>query len=778
MKRYYLSFIFFLSLISNAYCQQLTGIVTDAITHEPLPGVTVTSADSAQSTKVSAVTDRRGMFVIKKSTALKFAMIGYESKKMQVTGNNVYVALQPSSLNLQQVVVSASREGQARQDAPIAISKISSVQINDTKATAIYQLLNKVPGVNMVNLNSEQHMMQIRQPITTKALYLYLEDGLPIRPTGIFQHNALYEINIAAVKDIEVIKGPASSLYGSNAIGGAVNFITQGPPQGYSGYVALQGDNYHYRRADASGGFTAGKFGLFVGGYIADQKNGWQDYSDFRKRSININTTYDFSSATRLTTQASYNYLYTETAGSLDSIRFYSKKYGSNQEFSYREVKATRASTRLEHHWSDRNYTFITAFFRSNVTGQLPNYYISDVRNSSGQYLSSNGQINEQSLKSYGLLTQHRSDFSFLNSKLIVGASVDNSPSKYFAKYLSIKKDVANNYYTGYTNTDSLIDNYKIKLLNTAVYAHYEFKPVDALRIVTGLRYDRVYYNFNNSLPANRTKYKQQQKNSFNIIAPKAGFTYDLGNNNGFYGNFSVGFQPPETGDLYSSRQTRPVDQASFYNYEVGGWLSALNKKMYLELSVYDLEGRNEIISVLQPDNTTQNENAGATRHRGIEYGLTYLPVNQLAFRFSGTNAWHTYVNFSTIQTVGGKSSTVYYDGNRMINAPAWIANSEVTYKPAYLQGFRSSFEWQHIGPYYKDNANTRRYEGYDVFNLRLGYDLHQTALKGIGVWFNVINLTNRLYATNVTSSTYSDTYYAAPPRTYTVGISYSFAKH
>jgi iron complex outermembrane receptor protein len=108
----------------------------------------------------------------------------------------------------------------------------------------------------MVDLGNEQHTMAIRQPITYNALYLYMEDGLPIRPTGIFNHNSLYEINMSGVRDIEVIKGPASSLYGSNAIGGAVNFITQGPPAGYAANVSVQGDNYHYRRVDADGGFT------------------------------------------------------------------------------------------------------------------------------------------------------------------------------------------------------------------------------------------------------------------------------------------------------------------------------------------------------------------------------------------------------------------------------------------------------------------------------------------------------------------------------------------
>jgi outer membrane receptor protein involved in Fe transport len=785
MKRYFVLILFY--FIANATSAQriISGTVTDAVTHEALPGVIVSSMDSAATSttvvKTFGQTTVHGRFncTVTDHQRIKFSMMGYTTKiAAQPQGNTLNIELTPSAVDLQPVVVSASREGQARQDAPIAISKLNATQIQDAKAVFIDQLLNKVTGVNMVNLGNEQHMMEIRQPITTKALYLYMEDGLPIRPTGIFQHNALYEINMAGVKDIEVIKGPASSLYGSNAVGGAINFITQGPPEGYSGYVSLQGDNYHFRRADANGGFTAGKFGLFAGGYVADQTNGWQDYSDFHKRSVTLKTTYEFDKNTHLTTQGEYNYLYTQTPGSLDSAHFYSRSYGSNQRFAYREVQAVRASAKLEHFWNDKNYTFLTAFFRGNSTGQLPSYYIADVRNSQGQYLRSDGQINDQKLRSYGLLAQHRADFDFLNSKLIVGAYLDNSPSSYNAKYLKIQKDVTNNYYTGNTNTDSLIDNYSIHLFNTAAYAQYELNPFKALRIVTGLRYDRVSYDFNNSLPPNRTKYKQRQQNDFNIMAPKAGFTYELAQNTGFYGNFSVGFQPPETSDLYSSRQLHPVSQATFYNYEVGGWLSALDKKLYFELSLYDLEGRNEIISVLQPDNTTQNENAGATRHRGIEYSLTWMPIQSISFRFSGTNALHTYVHYSSVLTVAGKSITVYYDGNRMINAPAWIANSEVTYKPLFLPGFRTAFEWEHIGPYFKDNANTRKYEGYDVFNWRLGYDLKQTSLKGIGIWLNVLNLTNRLYATNVTSSTYADTYYAAAPRTYTLGISYTFSKH
>lgn len=760
----------------------ISGTVTDAITHEPLPGVTVVPADSsaAAGNRASVNTNREGKFTVTYSAQLKFSMVGYVSQIIGVTGGKLlHIVLSPSNTDLQPIVVSASREGQSRQSAPIAITKINPVQIQETKATALYQLLNKVAGVYMVNLGNEQHTMAIRQPITYNALYLYLEDGLPIRPTGIFNHNSLYEINMGSVKDIEVIKGPASSLYGSNSVGGAVNFITQNPPAGYAGNVQLQGDNYHYRRVDANGGFTSGKFGLYAGGYIAHQKDSWQDYSDFDKYSGNLKATYDFSSSTRLTAAATYNYLNTQTPGSLDSAHFYNKSYGSNQRFTYRKVYAFRASTRLDHAWSAKSNTFVTLYFRDNSTAQLPSYYIADVRNAAGQYLSSNGQVNDQKFQSYGLLAQHRMDFDFLHSRLIAGVYVDDSPSSYYAQSLNIQKDVVNNYYTGFTNTGVYIDDYRIKLFNTAAYAQYELHPIEALRLVAGLRYDRVHYDFNNGLPPTNTKYKQQENNDFNIVAPKLGLTYNFSNHTGLYANYSVGFQPPETGDLYSSRQTTPLKQAHFDNYEVGGWFTAFNKKLYTEVSLYDLEGHNEIISQLLPDNTTQNQNAGATRHRGVEYSVTYAPVQQLAFRFSGTNAVHTYKDYSEVLTnSSGQSYTTSYNGNRMSNAPAWIANSEIIYKPSFVPGFRIAPEWQHINHYYTNAANTKSYSGYNVYNLRLGYDFKPTMLKGAGIWFNVINVTNKLYATTVTSSTYGDTYYAAPPRTYTLGISYSFSKN
>ncbi|WP_374164566.1 TonB-dependent receptor family protein [Arcticibacter sp. MXS-1] len=675
---------------------------------------------------------------------------------------------------LNDVVISASREKQLRKDVPAAITKIDPQIIKETRATALYQLLNKAAGVYMVNLGNEQHTMAIRQPVSYNALYLYMEDGVPIRPTGIFNHNALYEINMNGLKDIEVLKGPSSSLYGSNAIGGAVNFITADPLASTGNEVSVQGDGYHYYRGDVSAGYSSAKTGVYLSGYAARQNDSWQDYTNFDKYSASLKVTHVLGALTRLGFSATYSYLDTQTPGSLDSSRFYSRSYGSNQRFTYRRVNAFRASSRLDHDWNGKSRSFLTFFFRNNSTGQLPAYYLQDVRDASGQYLRSSGQENNQSFHSYGLLLQHSLDMSFLKSQLIAGVYVDHSPSSFYADALDVYKDRSSNTYTGYSNTGVLIDDYRMRLLNTAAYVQYLIRPTQKLRLVGGLRYDRVTYHFSNRLPAERTKYKQQETNEFNVVAPKLGATYDLGKGAGLYATVSAGFQPPETSNLYSSRQTTALKQATFYNYEAGGWTAARNGNVRVEMSVYNMEGRNEIISVLMADGSTQNQNAGATRHLGVEYQVSWKPLPQLALRLSGTNARHTYLNYSEVSA--GKS--VNYDGKRMSNAPAFIANSEVTYRPNFFSGFRASLEWQHLSGYYTNSANTRDYDGYELLNFRTGYDFKKSFAKGAGLWINILNLGDVLYASNVMTNQYGATYNAAPPRTVSIGLTYHLRRN
>src|SRR5690606_12003525 len=194
------------------------------------------------------------------------------------------IALQGLITQLQEFVLSANRgEGAKRYEAPVAISTITSRTIQSTKPTRADELLNKISGVNMVSLGNEQHQMSIRQPMTTKGLFLYLQDGIPIRTTGLYNHNALLEMNMAETKSIEVKKGPASSLYGSEDIGGVVNFISAAPTAVPVLKFSVQGNNIGYRRTDLVSSISSGKWGFLLSGYYATRSNGYLEYSDFQK---------------------------------------------------------------------------------------------------------------------------------------------------------------------------------------------------------------------------------------------------------------------------------------------------------------------------------------------------------------------------------------------------------------------------------------------------------------------------------------------------------------
>lgn len=187
-----------------------------------------------------------------------------------------------------------------------------------------------------------------------------------------------------------------------------------------------------------------------------------------------------------------------------------------------------------------------------------------------------------------------------------------------------------------------------------------------------------------------------------------------------------------------------------------------LGGRLRAEASLYQMIGKNEIISVELANGARVNRNAGKTRHVGVEYALTYRPTTAWSFRLSGTNAHHTFLQYEE------RGQTL--DGNEMSGAPDWIAHAEAVYRPPFIEGARVALEWQHVGPYYMDAENTLRYEGYDLLGLRLGY-----RFRSFELWANVYNLTDALYATVANKSPWGQRYNLGPPRRVTVGVRYHF---
>lgn len=739
---------------------EITGKILDSQTKETLMGVSVVITGTTK----GIITDASGLFQYqsdKEIDSLTISYVGYEIMTVKYQ-QNMIISMKPSLIQLNQVIISANRDEQVRTDAPIAISTLSSKEIDEAKAITIDELLNKVNGVYMIDLGNEQHAMGgMRQPFNnySNPVFLYLEDGLPIRPTGIFNHNALIEINMADIKSIEVIGGPSSAIYGSEAVGGAVNFITRQPSFVPVAKLSVQGDNTGYKRVDFNAGNTFKKLGINISGYCANRRNGYREHSDFDKLSLSLKGNYSFSNRTKLNTSIAYIDYKTDMTGGLDSANFFGNNYSSLQTFTYRTVDALRAKSSLNHYWNENSKTNLTVYYRQNAVDQNAHYTqkIIDKNDPSKE----KSEIDNNEFNSKGSIAQHTQKLNFLDAKIIVGASIDYTLNDKYKQYIEV--DVNDDgIKTGYTETDSLLRNYDVTLINSAVYAQIEISPIKRMKISATARYDQFSYDYRQKVGTP----KFDGKTILNKFIPKVGVVYDLNKNRGIYANYSVGFLPPTTDQLYRTNEAnKNLEPAVYNNTEIGGWYS-IAKKLKIQLVAFQLDGTNEIITIQNDYDENENQNAGRTRHRGVEYTIRYAPVNELMIRVSGTNVEHKYIDY----IITGSD----YSGEIMEMSPSWIANSEITYRPKFLKRSRFGVEWQHLSEYYaeapKVTGERMKYGGFNIFNIRMGYEF-----KRFETWLNVMNFTNELYAVSTSVQYGNMEYRPGNPRTFAIGLAYNF---
>lgn len=661
------------------------------------------------------------------------------------------------------IVVTANREGDSIHQTPAAIHKITSQDIEKKNATFIGQILNQTPGVLMNNLGNEQHMMSIRQPITTAAVYQYLEDGLSIRPVGVFNHNALYEMNLAGIESIEILRGPASSLYGSNAVGGTINFLTKAPslsPTADFGFsLSSEGD----RRLDFSGSNTvdsaSGTHGFIASGYASDRGDSWQDHARSNKQSVTFRHDWHFSDHTKIKNIFSYHHLKTDMTGSLTVDDFNQRPGYSYQTFTYREVDATRLSSQLNYHWNDQQQSQMTVYYRDNTTEQNPSYNIrTDIKNGrpTGTY---SGQTTYNAFESYGLNLQHTFNLNLLKFK--VGAMAEYSPNQAKTHDIQVFRDPQTRQYTGF-KPRQLLRDFRVDIGNQAIYTQANWQAFNHFYWVAGARYDWISYNFNNQLTPSKVTGAPDEKRRFHKASPQLGVVWNLTPTLDLYSNWSQGFVPPEVSSLYGANLVTPdLKEATFNNLDLGLRFKLLDHRVDGEITVYRLKGQDELLNFTKPDNTREPRNAAKTLHQGIEIGGTWTLSAHYhqRLKISGSLAQHKYTAFQP-------TFNQDYSGNTMPNAPKRFGTVEYQIQP--FPALLLSAEGVYIGSYWINEANTQKYAGHRLLNLRANYRKNAYELYG-----QILNATNVDYAESTSFSNQQASYTPAAPRTYLVGLRY-----
>jgi outer membrane receptor protein involved in Fe transport len=721
-----------------------------------------------QGTTRGAMTDAQGKFRIAAVPAgdrvVMTQLIGRErgSQNVRVSSDSVArveFSLAEVAAVIAPTVVSATREVQRRTDQSATIDVLEGASIREVRAAHPSGIMQRLPGVHATQLSGEGLSMAIRQPITTKPMYLYLEDGVPTRSTGFFNHNALYEVNLPQSGGLEVLKGPGTAMYGSDAIGGVVNVLTRSAPVTPTLDATLEGGQFGYARMLATGGFTKG-----VNGIRADlnvtRSDGWRDEGGFKRQSGTIRWDGAFSGFTTKTVLAGSNIDQSEAA-SLTQAQFDTREEINPSPIAYRRVQALRVSTAIEKD-NGKSLISLTPYARHNVLEIMPSWQ-----------LTFNQQIWDTRNNSVGMLAKYRYDFDPMRTRVIVGADLDLSPGSFVAN--KITSTASGGVFSTYTTGEKQYD-YDVTYRQASPYLHTEFSPVSRLRFDAGIRYDASGYTYDTKLdPLQTGRWRRPADTTVNYtrLSPKFGATFDLTRGINLFASYREGFRAPGQNQLFqqgsnvtSTVGLKPVTAKSLE----GGTRGQVAGRFLYSVSVYDMHIQNDILSILDAQGAQTTSNAGETRHRGVELSAGAMITSQLRFDAAYSTSKQTYEEWTI--PVSGKN--VSYAGNTIETAPHTLANLLLTYSPNVLNGGRVAAEWSKTGQYYGDPENTQKYEGFDVFTLHGNY-----MIRNIGEFFvRVTNVTNEKYAEVATYNAFNKWQYTpGTPRSVFAGLRYNWQK-
>ncbi|HNW60894.1 MAG TPA: TonB-dependent receptor [bacterium] len=232
MKKNLLLLLLFCGALHAADAGRISGHIVDAVTGQPLPGANIQITGSV----LGAMSDNRGHFLILRVPegrhTLRVSYIGYEPGLLEVTlaaadSRTVQVRLKPTVIPMHQVVVTGSRQPETLASAAASISVMDRMAIRRRNLLGAAEALQLVSGVTMVG-----DYINIRGGSGYNRLggsrLLVLLDEVPILTSDLGEANWNI-VPVTEIERMEVLKGAASSLYGSGAISGVVNMITKQP---------------------------------------------------------------------------------------------------------------------------------------------------------------------------------------------------------------------------------------------------------------------------------------------------------------------------------------------------------------------------------------------------------------------------------------------------------------------------------------------------------------------------------------------------------------------
>jgi outer membrane receptor protein involved in Fe transport len=624
---------------------------------------------------------------------------------------NSVTAAEPAVIS--EVVVTGQRREQSKFLHAGNIEKLDEAVLERVQHQHISELLSRVAGVWVVRGSGQDHQTSIRSPVLSGGGscggFLFLEDGIPVRPSGFCHVNQMVEIDTEQAQAIEVIRGPGNALFGSNALHGIVNVLMPEPSDNSRPHAALEIGSNDYQRLRVSLPFASGA--RWLASLVYTNDDGFRMDSGYRQAKLHLKHRSQLFGGTLITG-------FTATDLDQESAGFIFGKDAYNDPAKNRTNPNPEAFRKVS---SQRLYGIWTRSFSDFELDVRPYGRHSDMQFRHhalpGQPLESNGHV------SAGVITAA----TFSNAKFHTVVGVDVELSDMYVRQTQLEA-TRGNARSRETRPQGKHYDYQIDAYSLAPFVQSEYQASEQISLGAGIRLEYMHYDYDNQMLNGNTRddgsvcgfggclYSRpaDRSDSFNNIAPKLSASFQISPQSKLYANLARGFRAPQTTELYrlqNGQQVSDLDSERIDSLELG--LRTNRESWSGDISLYVLQKQDSVFR----DADGFNISGARSRHRGIEVALDWQLAAAWQIALDASYARHTY-DFTFSPQRGER----FVSGNDVDTAPRWLGSTELLFTPHRRLNF--GLQWTMVGDYFLDSENRFTYPGHSLTNLRAGFDI------------------------------------------------------
>jgi iron complex outermembrane receptor protein len=575
-----------------------------------------------------------------------------------------------------------------------------------------------VPGITAQNRTNQSQDPQIssrgfgsRSSFGVRGVRVYV-DGIPLTmPDGQGQPGI---VDLSAIKSIEVMRGPFSALYG-NSSGGVIQLITEDAPKTPEIGSKIMFGSYDTRRQimDAAGTVSNVEYLLNVSNFETD---GYRQHSSGDKQAATAKFKIKVNEDTTLTSLVNW---FDQKANDPSGLRRWASS-GEPSAFSTptgvtagvlpenANARVTRSHKQigfnLEHNLNQNNAINVMAFVGKRDNSQILSTH-------------STGKDARTSVISRDF---HGTDVRWDNKGSLINMPYTLSVGLNYGKSSDARLDINSLTDRQVTNVlnrdeDNIVDNFD-------QYAQAKLSLLSNLDVHAGLRHTKVKLLVKDKLiiSGNGDNGGSVQYEKTN---PVIGAVFKINPSFNLYANYGTGFETPTfieaayNGTGANATPNLTLKPSTSQNMEVGAKAFVANNTQ-VNLSLFKITTKNELIVAATADGRTSYRNANDTKRTGAELSVDSRFENNVS----------TYVSYSLLNAEFDSSSTTIPAGNKIPGTYSNQIYAEVAWKYQPL-GFSTALEGRYNSKVYVNDINGDAAPSYKIANIRAGFE------QNVGGW-------------------------------------------